>query len=237
MSLNGFSTASDLSVSSVRHCSSASTSAPDPRTRCKARLASSILPRCIRLLAVSGTSSVPVVMINAGTAARPSESRQPQPWILAVSSRHTDAYEELEAGNERAAPFWWRRLGEIKWGSRARRSGLGGRSTYLVREADSDTKQDATDYEHDHIDRGAVNGGAGEEGCATEHHTGSAPERPSDSAGSQRTDQAGYVEGGGEGSEELAVIHAVFVLLGLPHPPQHGRKKPPQERLHCRHAP
>ncbi|KAF3793740.1 hypothetical protein EJ110_NYTH01854 [Nymphaea thermarum] len=84
MSLNGFSTASDLIVSSVRHCSSASTSAPDPRTRCKARLASSILPRCIRLLAVSGTSSVPAVMINAGTAARPSESRQPQPWILAV---------------------------------------------------------------------------------------------------------------------------------------------------------
>ncbi|CAN6479846.1 unnamed protein product [Victoria cruziana] len=206
MSLNGFSTASDLILSSVRHFSSASTSAPEPRTRCRARLASSILPRRIRLLAVSGTSSVPAVMISAGTAARPSESRQPHPWTLAV-----------ETGDDRAPPFWWRHLGQIKWGEV---------SAYLVGEADSETKQDATDDEHGHIDGGAVDGGAGEEGCTAEQHTGSASESPSDSTGSQRTHQAGY----------LAVVHAVLILLCLHHLPQHRREKPLQERPHGRHS-
>ncbi|KAF3793741.1 hypothetical protein EJ110_NYTH01855 [Nymphaea thermarum] len=83
ISLKGFSTAWAFILSSSRHCSSASTSAPGPRARRSESLASPTLPRTNRLLVVSGTSSVAVILINAGTVPRPSESLQPQPWILA----------------------------------------------------------------------------------------------------------------------------------------------------------
>lgn len=65
--------------------SSASTSAPAPRTRCSDARAAYGSPRSTRLLGVSETRSAPMTMTADGTAARPRETRQPQSGIRFVT--------------------------------------------------------------------------------------------------------------------------------------------------------
>ena len=64
--------------------SSASTSASEPRMRWSDARALSGSPRNMRLLGVSETNRGPVTMTAAGTAARPRETRQPQPGMRLV---------------------------------------------------------------------------------------------------------------------------------------------------------
>ncbi|GER28201.1 cellulose synthase family protein [Striga asiatica] len=72
----------ELRLASMRSSSSGWTSCM-PRARCRVRLAfSGLWPRWIRLFGVSGRKIAPNVKTEAGTAARASESRQPQPDFI-----------------------------------------------------------------------------------------------------------------------------------------------------------
>ncbi|CAM0904379.1 unnamed protein product [Alopecurus aequalis] len=73
-----YSTAASMSLNS------ASMSTPLPRTRWSAARAWSFFPRKTRLLGLSVMSAAPATITAAGTAARPSDRRQPQPGIRAV---------------------------------------------------------------------------------------------------------------------------------------------------------
>lgn len=80
---NGCSIVLASSLASTMSVNSASTS-DVPRMRSSTRRPSSTIPRSIRLLGVSGRSRPPTVMSSAGTAARPSDRRQPHGLMFCV---------------------------------------------------------------------------------------------------------------------------------------------------------
>ena len=103
-------------------------------------------------------------------------------------------------------------------------------------EANAEAEQDPADDKHGDIDGPGVDDGAGEEHGAADEHDGPAAHPPGDAAGHQRGQHAGDVHRRRERGEQLVVVLAVGVALGAPHPAEHLREEPLEERLHLRHA-
>jgi len=103
-------------------------------------------------------------------------------------------------------------------------------------EANAEAEQDPADDEHGNIDGPGVDDGPGEEHGAAHEHDGSAAHPPGHAAGRQRGQHAGDVHRRRECGEQLVVVLAVGVALGAPHPAEHLREEPLEERLHLRHA-